>query len=76
MYWIPRNLTIDSRTLNTNDNKGFMKARSRRVGLPAIRNIGISVRDVVRKILSSPRKNEIKDETLETRARHRNATHA
>lgn len=39
MYWIPRNLTIGSRTLNTNDNKGFMKARSRRVGLPAIRNI-------------------------------------
>lgn len=30
-----------------------MKARSRRVGLPAIRNIGISVRDAVRKILSS-----------------------
>lgn len=53
MYWIPRNLTIGSRTLNTNDNKGFMKARSRRVGLPAIRNIGISVRDAVRKILSS-----------------------
>lgn len=30
---------IGSPTLNTKDNKDFMKARSQRVGLPAIRNI-------------------------------------
>lgn len=50
---------IGSPTLNTKDNKDFMKARSQRVGLPAIRNIRFGDKLISRFGHCSTRKNFI-----------------
>lgn len=50
---------IGSPTLNTKDNKDFMKARSQRVGLPAIRNIRFGDKLISRFEHCSTRKNFI-----------------
>lgn len=61
---------IASPTLNTKDNKDFMKARSQRVGLPAIRNIRFGDKLISRFEHCSTRKNFIVTEKNETRSRN------
>lgn len=65
---------IGSPTLNTKDNKDFMKARSQRVGLPAIRNIRFGDKLISRFEHCSTRKNfivtEEKRDTVLRRSRN------
>lgn len=65
---------IASPTLNTKDNKDFMKARSQRVGLPAIRNIRFGDKLISRFEHCSTRKNfivtEEKRDTVLRRSRN------